>query len=150
MSEPDNVRSIDDNGDDDIYDTDLPNTNNSINSNSSHNHSDNHSNSNSNATYNNSTGNSGIISNISTIGLGLRYGIVTASLLNAAAVSATASARPLLFSDDIDTEDEVDEDVDPESLPSYDDSQREHQELLRSDPRQAQQRMTVIQHLKQN
>lgn len=90
------------------------------------------------------------------VGLSQSYGIVTASLLNAAAVGATASARPFIFApsshrlDELDTdnEDSEDEDGDEDSedgeaeveevrLPSYDDSQRQHRELLLNNPLRA-------------
>lgn len=110
------------------------------------------------------------------VGINNTYGIVTASLLNAAAVSATANARSHMFAarpqrglDELDTdneedngaesdsdegdEDDNDADVDGETgevvLPSYDDSQRQHRELLQNNPLRALSTNRVIQQMKQ-
>lgn len=85
--------------------------------------------------------------------ISLRYGLVTAGLLNAASVGQTVRSRPFMFSppsplpvqcEEVDVGVGIDE-----GLPSYDDSQRLQQELLR-DPARAFQRDALISELKRN
>lgn len=99
------------------------------------------------------------------------YGIVTASLLNTMAAEATASARPFLFSSRDDTvasssssscadpavssSSEDENENEPHTaeggdiaLPSYDDSQRQQNELLRNNPTRAMHTEQVIREMK--
>lgn len=94
---------------------------------------------------------------------GTRLGLVTASLLNQVAANATATARPLLFTNSVVDQfrlDDVDDTIPPapaidnpfhhdttDPLPNYYESQREHQELLR-DREGAEQRRRQIRDLK--
>lgn len=109
-----------------------------------------------------STASTGPVSGFQLNRMGMRYGVVTASLLNMAAVSATASMRPGLFgnintatetetasesslaTDSIDGVDDED-DLYEESgdLPSYDDSQRQQQALLKNTRLSAQQQALI-------
>lgn len=94
---------------------------------------------------------------------GTRLGLVTATLLNQVAANATATARPLLFTNSVVDQfrlDDVDDTIPPapaidnpfhhdttDPLPNYYESQREHQELLR-DREGAEQRRRQIRDLK--
>jgi hypothetical protein len=76
-------------------------------------------------------------------------GIVTASLLNAAAVLSTASQRSELFNaPSCGSSSALPDTNEDDGLPSYDDSQREQMHLRSSDPTRAQQRDLLIAELK--
>lgn len=84
-------------------------------------------------------------------------GIVTASLLNAAAVISTASQRADIFADNSPSCSAAGPSeppaggqggLDDDGLPSYDDSQREQAQLRTADPARAQQRDLLIAELK--
>jgi hypothetical protein len=83
--------------------------------------------------------------------LPLRYGLVTAGLLNAASVGITLRNRSFLFgnSDAAEESVEIEDTIEEEGLPSYDDSQRQQQALLR-DTSQLIQRDALIAELKRN
>lgn len=102
----------------------------------------------------------GVVAGLHPNRMGMRYGVVTASLLNMAAVSATASMRPGLFghinsapesasesSESTDSIDGVDDDdelyEESGDLPSYDDSQRQQQALLKNTRLSAQQQALI-------
>lgn len=83
--------------------------------------------------------------------LPLRYGLVTAGLLNAANVGITLRNRSFLFggSGTLQESTENEDTIEEEGLPSYDDSQRQQEALLR-DTSKLIQRDALISELKRN